>query len=167
MPDPVSRYHFPLSGAGSTPACRQSSSSFLWVPESSPREAKTTRFLAIFASARRGCHAGDCRRIVRRPDDNKIVVHDVEAFGAIPGVDEILLILFGMDARHRRRRCGRFGWPGLSRRRPRVRGFSIPLEFRQDAAIEPEFAVEVVDCRMIERSCVQASKLKPITKSAA
>ena len=88
--------------------------------------------------ARRGCHAGDCRRIVRRPNDNKIVVHDVEAFGAIPGVDEILLILFGMNEQDIA-----VAVAGVSDGLACPDGdhvyadFRFPLEFRQDAAIEP------------------------------
>ena len=48
MPEPVDLYQSP---AGSTPASFQSSSSFLCVPESSPREAKEACLSAIAFSA--------------------------------------------------------------------------------------------------------------------
>ena len=51
MPEPVSRYQSPLAPAGSTPASCQRLSSFLWVPESSPREANGALASAIFSSA--------------------------------------------------------------------------------------------------------------------
>ncbi len=51
MPEPVSRYQSPEAAVGSTPVSAQSAISFLWVPESSPREAKGASASAIFASA--------------------------------------------------------------------------------------------------------------------
>ena len=50
MPEPVSRYQSPEAAATSTPASFQSFSSALWVPESSPREAKGALLSAILAS---------------------------------------------------------------------------------------------------------------------
>src|SRR5262249_6496944 len=51
MPEPVSRYQLPEAAFTSTPACFHSRSSALWVPLSSPREAKGAAAAAIFASA--------------------------------------------------------------------------------------------------------------------
>ena len=51
MPEPVSRYQPPEAASTSTPASFQSPSSALWVPLSSPREAKGASAAAIFASA--------------------------------------------------------------------------------------------------------------------
>jgi hypothetical protein len=51
MPEPVSRYQDPLADATSTPALCHSATSFLWVPELSPREANGTLASAIILSA--------------------------------------------------------------------------------------------------------------------
>ncbi len=51
MPDPDSRYQAPLAGRGSKSAACQSSSSFLWVPLSSPRDTKTCSPLPMRRSA--------------------------------------------------------------------------------------------------------------------
>ena len=51
MPEPVSRYQPPEAASTSTPASFQSPSSALWVPLSSPREAKGASAAAIFTSA--------------------------------------------------------------------------------------------------------------------
>src|SRR3546814_8005877 len=50
MPEPVSRYQPPLNCLGSMPAAFHSLSSALWVPESSPREAKGAAASLILAS---------------------------------------------------------------------------------------------------------------------
>src|SRR3546814_19289265 len=51
MPEPVSRYQPPLNCLGSMPAAFHSLSSALWVPESSPREAKGAGASLLLASA--------------------------------------------------------------------------------------------------------------------
>ena len=51
IPDPVSRYQPPDAADMSTPVSPQSRRSALWVPLSSPREAKAAPEPAIFASA--------------------------------------------------------------------------------------------------------------------
>src|SRR3546814_12511591 len=50
MPEPVSRYQPPLHCLGSMPAAFHSLSSALWVPESSPREAKGAAASLFLAS---------------------------------------------------------------------------------------------------------------------
>ena len=49
IPEPVSRYQPPLAEAVSTSVSLHSSSSFLWVPESSPRDANAAPERAIVA----------------------------------------------------------------------------------------------------------------------
>ena len=51
MPEPVSRYQPPEAACTSIPAAFHSPSSALWVPLSSPRDAKVASASAIFASA--------------------------------------------------------------------------------------------------------------------
>ena len=51
MPEPVSRYQPPDAAFTSAPASLQSPSSALWVPLSSPREAKGASASAILVSA--------------------------------------------------------------------------------------------------------------------
>ena len=67
MPEPVSRYQSPLACVGSMPVCFHSRISALFVPLSSPREAKGALAPAIFVSAAwRVRHAGDAGRVARR-----------------------------------------------------------------------------------------------------
>ena len=51
MPEPDSMYQSPLSATGSIPADSHSCISFLWVPESSPRDTNSLPDLAMARNA--------------------------------------------------------------------------------------------------------------------
>ena len=97
MPWPSDLYHSAPSGMV-TPAFSQSDFSLVWVPLSSPREAKV-------ASGRgnggeglgRRCHAFDACRVGGRPDDDEVVVHHVVAGGAVALGDEGIFLRPRMD----------------------------------------------------------------------
>ncbi len=104
MPWPVDRYHLSASGVGvgSTPACAQSLSSFLLVPESSPRDTKTVlpaspafsiASIAAVVSAEDFTPAGSAAGT----DDHEVVVHDVLALLAVAVRDELLFVGLGVD----------------------------------------------------------------------
>ena len=83
--------------AGSRLAAFQSASSAACVPDLSPRETNGLR--AVADRLERGEHvlaALDLGRIGLRPDQDEVVVHDVEALHAEAVGDELLLLGLGV-----------------------------------------------------------------------
>ena len=89
------------SPAGSTPASAQIAFSLVWVPESSPRETKGSFGFSDLGQGRGGSsHALDACRVVGRADDDKVVVHQVLAAHAVPGIHKGVLPGAGVHHQH-------------------------------------------------------------------
>ena len=141
------------------PAAFQSESSRLWVPESSPREAKGLSERAILARALLGLFLSlDAGGVALRAGNDEVVVHHIETLDPEALLDE-------GDSRTacggRRRtsasplRARRMAWPVPTA----TTRTSMPVFASKVGSIlsnRPEFAVDVVEATTMKRSSAKA-----------
>ena len=155
---------------GLIPALSQRSISATWVPDLSPRLMKRTPFSAIFFRASvASLHPLDPCRIIRRADDDKVVVHEIDSFRPKPFLHEFLFEGLRMD--HHKvdtALCGRYPGP-LPVPAPTWRT-RIPVSFSKSVSrastMPASMGPMVLERRMNLLPCLHSGRREEGTKQA-